>query len=361
MNLSSLLEKALRLEFLTLEEGIFLYQNAELPQLMDVANKIRFQLHPNKEVTWIIDRNVNYTNVCYSTCKFCNFHCSIKSDKAYITTREEYKEKIDLLFQLDGNQILLQGGMHPKLGLDFYADLFKSLKKDFPNLKLHSLGPPEIVHIAKKEGISVQETLQHLVNAGLDSLPGAGAEVLSNRVRKILSPAKCSVEEWLNVMKEAHKMDLITSATMMFGHIETLEERFLHLIYLREIQAQKQEKSRGFLSFILWPLQAENTQLKELFPEIKKVSALEYIKMLAISRIMLPNISNIQASWLTVGKQTAQICLHGGANDFGSIMIEENVVSQAGANYQFDSQGIQKAIQEAGFKAVRRNQNFESL
>ncbi len=359
MNTNHLIHKALNLEFLTLAEGLHLYHSLSLSALMAIANDIRHQLHPQPKVTWIIDRNVNYTNVCTSGCQFCNFYRSKNSKEAYITGIDEYKCKIDEMLQLGGDQLLLQGGMHPQLGLQFYTDLFKTLKNNYPDVKLHALGPPEVVHISKMEGISYEATLKALVEAGLDSLPGAGAEILSDRVRGIISKNKCNVQEWLDVMRAAHKMKIYTSATMMLGHIETLEERLQHLIFIREVQNEKVEDAPGFISFIPWPFQDKDTVLLKQYGVKNKVTADEYIRMIAISRIMLPNIRNIQASWLTVGKQTAQICLHGGANDFGSIMIEENVVSVAGADHQFDAVGIQKAINEAGFEAQRRNQRFE--
>ena len=257
--------------------------------------------------------------------------------------------------------MLLQGGLHPKLGMDFYENLFRQLKECFPEIKLHALGPAEIVHLSKLDKISYEEVLTRLTNAGLDSLPGAGAEILHDRVRKIISKIKCSTDEWLNVMRTAHKMNILTSATMMFGHIETIEERIFHLISLRNVQQEKPANSVGFISFIPWPFQDKDTVLKNKLKINNTVSGEEYIRMIAISRILLPNILNIQASWLTVGKEIAQLCLYAGANDFGSIMIEENVVSSAGANYQFDAKGIQQAITEAGFIPQQRNQKFESI
>lgn len=226
-------------------------------------------------------------------------------------------------------------------------------------LKLHALGPPEIAHIAHLENISYTEVLEHLIAAGLDSLPGAGAEILSDRVRKQLSPAKCSATEWLEVMRQAHRLGMVTSATMMFGHIETIEERLQHLISIRDLQSEKPAGTPGFLSFIPWPFQDEQTVLREKYGIQQNVSAHEYIRLIALARIVLFNVPNIQASWLTVGKETAQLCLHAGANDFGSIMIEEKVVSGAGAHNSFDSEGIQQAIREAGFVPARRNQKFE--
>jgi cyclic dehypoxanthinyl futalosine synthase len=361
MNTRYLLEKAASLDFLTLKEGLFLYNEVSTGELMFVANGIRKLKIPGNKVTWLIDRNVNITNVCISGCKFCNFHCSPKSKKAYITSIDQYIQKIDEMIKLGGDQLLLQGGLHPDLGLDYYISLFSDLKKLYPNVKLHALGPPEIVHLSMLSGKDYTEVLLSLRDAGLDSLPGAGAEILSDRVRKQVSKYKCNTEEWLDVMKIAHKMKLTTSATMMFGHIETLEERINHLILLRHVQHEKPTDSKGFLAFIPWPFQDEGTVLRKRLGVINKVSGEEYIRTIAISRIMLPNFDNIQASWLTVGKEIAQLCLHAGANDFGSIMIEENVVSAAGAQFKFDEQGIQQAIREAGFIPQRRNQQYEFI
>ncbi|HNP49992.1 MAG TPA: dehypoxanthine futalosine cyclase, partial [Bacteroidia bacterium] len=224
---------------------------------------------------------------------------------------------------------------------------------------LHSLGPPEIAHITKLEGSTHTEVLRALMDAGLDSLPGAGAEILNDRVRRLISKGKCSGREWLDVMRAAHKLNLTTSATMMFGHIETIDERFEHLVWLREVQSEKPQNAKGFIAFIPWPFQDEGTLLRRIKGVRNHVTGEEYIRMLALSRIMLPNIQNIQASWLTVGKEIAQLCLHGGANDFGSIMIEENVVSVAGAPHRFTSKGIQDAIREAGFIPQLRTQQYE--
>ncbi len=338
-----------------------LYESLPLAELMNIGHELRSRYHPGNQVTWIIDRNMNITNGCISGCRFCNFYRPVGDPSCYITPPEEYFRKILEMKKLGGNQLLLQGGMHPHLGLDFYIDLFLNLKKRFPDLRLHALGPPEIVHLSKMEKMNYLEVLENLVNAGLSSLPGAGAEILVDRVRKILSPVKCSAGEWLEVMKTAHRLNLTTSATMMFGHVETLGERFRHLIAIREVQELKPAKANGFLSFIPWPFQDSGTVLKEQYGVSNNTSPEEYIRMIAISRIMLPNISNIQASWLTVGKETAQLCLHAGANDFGSIMIEENVVSAAGASNKFDSNGIQSAIRDAGFEPQLRNQDFQLL
>ncbi|MDA9312387.1 CofH family radical SAM protein [Vicingaceae bacterium] len=360
MNTEDLLSKALKKEFLSAEEGQFLFTNAATSDLAFVANQLKIEKKGDEEVTWIIDRNANTTNVCLANCKFCNFFRIPGHKESYVTTIAQYKEKIDELIKYGGEQLLLQGGHHPDLGLEYYCGLFKELKSLYPTLKLHALGPPEIAHICKLEGLSHTEVLRQLKEAGLDSLPGAGAEILNDRVRRLISKGKCTGKEWLDVMRAAHQLDITASATMMFGHIETLEERFEHLVCLREVQSEKPEHSKGFLAFIPWPFQDDGTLLKRLKGVSNNVSADEYIRMIAISRIMLPNVENIQASWLTVGKEVAQICLHSGANDMGSIMIEENVVSVAGAPHRFTADGIQKAIREAGFKPQLRTQQYES-
>lgn len=360
MHLSELYKKALQLEFLSLEEGLYLYHNAPLPELMNIAHQIRnIKKNNSPYVTWIIDRNVNTTNVCVANCKFCNFYRIPGHPESYITDIETYKRKIQETFDLGGEQLLLQGGHHPELGLEYYVNLFKTLKELFPNLKLHALGPPEIVHIAQIGNYTYEYVLTELIKAGMDSMPGPGAEILNDRVRRIISNGKCSGQEWLDVMKVAHQLGLTTTATMMFGHVETIEERIEHLILIRDVQQQKPNHSKGFIAFIPWPFQDEGTLLNKVRKVKNQVTADEYIRMIALSRIMLPNIENIQASWLTVGKQTAQLCLYAGANDFGSIMIEENVVSAAGADHRFDAISIQQAIKEAGFIPLLRNQQYE--
>src|SRR6056297_533427 len=359
MKRKEIYKKALNLEYLSVDEGLYLYNNAPLDELIFISNTLKQYQKPGNIVTWQIDRNINITNACISQCKFCNFYRRPNDKDVYITSIEEYKTKIDELFKLGGSQILLQGGLHPKLKLNFYTNLFKELKTLYPKLKLHALGPPEIVHLARLEKKSYKEVLEALIDAGLNSLPGAGAEILCDRVRKSISPRKANTQQWLDVMREAHKLNIVTSATMMFGHVETKRERIEHLTAIRQVQSEKPENSPGFLAFIPWPFQDEGTVFQRQLDFKSKVSSEEYIKTIAISRIMLPNIKNIQASWLTVGKDIAQICLHAGANDFGSIMIEENVVSSAGADYKFDAEGIQVAIREAGFKPQLRNQQYE--
>lgn len=359
MNTAELLDRALQFDFLSIEEGLFLYNHASTAELMFTANELRKIQVPHGKVTWQIDRNVNTTNVCIANCKFCNFFRRPGHEDSYITDIETYKQKIEETFRFGGDQLLLQGGHHPDLGLKFYVELFSKLKQLYPDLKLHSLGPPEIAHIAKLDKLSHHEVLSALKIAGLDSLPGAGAEILNDRVRRLISKGKCGGKEWLDVMRAAHQLNLPTSATMMFGHVETLEERFEHLVWIREVQAEKPAETYGFVAFIPWPFQDDGTLLRKVRGITNNVSGDEYIRMIALSRIMLPNIKNIQASWLTVGKQVAQLCLQAGANDFGSIMIEENVVSAAGAPHRFTAKGIQDAILEAGFEPQLRNQRYQ--
>jgi cyclic dehypoxanthinyl futalosine synthase len=359
MHIDELLHRALLLEWLSPEEGVFLFENAPTAALMEAGNRLRKRQVPGNIVTWIIDRNSNTTNVCIANCKFCNFYRRPGHEEAYITTIEEYKTKIDELFRFGGEQLLLQGGHHPDLGLDYYCDLFRQLKSLYPTIKLHALGPPEVAHITKLERSTHTEVLRALRNAGLDSLPGAGAEILNDRVRRLISKGKCGAQEWLDVMRAAHQLGITTSATMMFGHVETNLERMEHLADIRQVQSEKPATAKGFLAFIPWPFQDEGTMLRKLSRARNNVTGDEYIRTIAMSRIMLPNVVNVQASWLTVGKKVGQICLYAGANDFGSIMIEENVVSAAGAKFRFTASGIQEAIREAGFEPRLRNQEYE--
>lgn len=358
MDIQQLLKRALKFEFLSAEEGVFLFKNAATTDLVFVANELRKIQKPDNKVTWQIDRNLNTTNVCIANCKFCNFFRIPGHDEAYITDIETYKTKIDETIKLGGDQLLLQGGHHPDLGLKFYVDLFKELKSLYPSIKLHALGPPEIAHITKIEKSTHHEVLKALKDAGMDSMPGAGAEILNDRVRRLISKGKCTGREWLDIMRVAHQLDITTSGTMMFGHIETIEERFEHLVWIREVQSEKSKSADGFLAFIPWPFQDDGTLLKRIKGISNNVTGDEYIRMIAMSRIMLPNIINIQASWLTVGKDVAKLCLHAGANDFGSIMIEENVVSAAGAPHRFTSKEIQEAIIDAGFQPQLRTQHY---
>ncbi len=358
MELANLYQRALDFDFLSVEEGIYLFEQAPLADLMHIADELRKKQVPHGKVTWQIDRNVNTTNVCIANCKFCNFYRIPGHAEAYITEMPVYRKKIEETLKYGGDQLLLQGGHHPNLGLDFYTATFRQLKQEYPTIKLHALGPPEVAHIAKLEKMGHHDVLKALKESGLDSLPGAGAEILVDRVRRLISKGKCGADEWLAIMHEAHKLGITTSATMMFGHVETIEERFIHLVRIREVQAMKPADANGFLAFIPWTFQDVDTLLTKIRGVHNLTTPDEYLRMIAISRIMLPNVKNIQASWLTVGKETAQLCLHGGANDFGSIMIEENVVSAAGAPHRFTYKTIQEAIKEAGFEPQLRNQQY---
>jgi cyclic dehypoxanthinyl futalosine synthase len=359
MNLEKLYNRALNFEFLSAEEGVFLFENAPLAVLMEIANQLRKEQVPHGKVTWQIDRNVNTTNVCIANCKFCNFYRVPGHPEAYITDIETYKRKIEETIRWGGDQLLLQGGHHPELGLKFYVDLFSQLKSLYPNIKLHTLGPPEVAHISKLEKSTHAEVLKALKEAGMDSLPGAGAEILNDRVRRLVSKGKCGAQEWLDIMRAAHQLDITSSATMMFGHVETILERFEHLVAIRQVQSEKPTHANGFLAFIPWTFQDVDTLLAKIRRAKNDTTSEEYIRMIALSRIMLPNIKNIQASWLTIGKEVAQACLYAGANDFGSIMLEENVVSAAGAPHRFTYKSIQDAIEEAGFEPQLRTQKYQ--
>lgn len=361
MDLKHLFDKALDLKSLTVEEGLELYERAPQEDLMFIGFELRKIHNPGNKVGWIADRNINTTNICFSMCSFCNFCRRKASTDAYITSLDEYRSKIDELYALGGDQILLQGGMNPDLGLDYYTGLFRKLRELYPSLRLHALGPPEIVYLSKKSHLSYSGVLTRLMDAGLSSLPGAGAEILSDRVRKIVSPAKATAGEWLEVMKEAHKLNLPTSATMMYGHVETKRERIEHLVRLRELQAMKPDGHYGFITFIPWPFRDKGTNLSLKMGIKSSYNGPDYIRLIALSRIMLNNVKHIQSSLLTVGKEIAMITLHSGADDLGSIMIEENVVSAAGSNNRFDENEIRSIIKEAGFDPAKRNQKYEFI
>ena len=358
-NIDDILEKALVGEELTRDEAYRLYDDAPLQLLCSVADTLRRSKVDDPEVvTWQIDRNVNITNVCKSGCRFCNFHCKPhEEEKAYITTMAEYRQKIDEAIAMGADQLLLQGGLHPRLGIDFYETLFRQIKREYPTLRLNALGAPEISHIAQISKLTTVEVLTRLHSVGLDTLPGAGAEILSDDVRRRISPAKPSAREWVRVMHEAHKLNIPTTATMMYGHVETPHQRVDHLITLRDLQALKPASSRGFTAFIPWVFCPTGTEL-ERSGVSPRFSATEYLRIIAMSRIVLHNIRNIQASWLTVGKDVAEIALHSGANDMGSIMIEENVVSSAGATTRFDKEAMMATIRRAGFTPRLRDQLY---
>lgn len=361
MLLSELYKRAETLEALSLTEALLLWNTAPLDELMAVAHRVRMLHIPEQRVTWQIDRNINITNACAAGCLFCGFHAGAGNLPLFTTTQDEYREKIKELLEKGGDQILLQGGLDPRMTLEDYEMLFRWLKQEFPAVKLHALGPPEIVFIAHQAHCSTQEVLKRLIAAGLDSLPGAGAEILNERVRKKISPRKATAAQWVAVMREAQSMGLLTSATMMYGHIETIEERIEHLLLLRNLQVESLQNGwRGFLAFIAWPYQGNGTRLAKMI-EYKPVTGTEHLRLTALARLLLTNIPHIQASWLTVGHEIAALSLWGGADDMGSIMIEENVVSATGTEYKMDAEGMMSLIRSAGFEPVRRNQAYEHV
>ncbi|MFN3505122.1 MAG: cyclic dehypoxanthinyl futalosine synthase [Caldimicrobium sp.] len=324
-----------------------------LPILGSLAQKMRFKLHPERIVTYVVDRNINYTNICISGCKFCAYYRAPNAPEGYVLSFNEIAKKIEETIALGGYQILLQGGLHPELTLEYFEDLFSFVKKRFPQIHLHALSPPEIIFLSKLHKISVDEVLERLIKAGLDSIPGGGAEILVDRVREKISPNKCSSEEWLYVMERAHLLGLKTTATMMFGHIETKEDILLHLFKIRSLQ----EKTQGFTAFIPWTFQPQNTALSH----IPKVGSAKYLQVLAISRIVLYNIPNLQVSWVTQGPKIAQLALDFGGNDFGSTMIEENVVASTGVCFRLSESEIRKYIEEAGYIPKRRKMDYTLL
>jgi cyclic dehypoxanthinyl futalosine synthase len=339
-------------ERLSPAEGMRLYEDASLLDLGKAADERRRFLHPDNQVTYIIDRNVNYTNLCVTACKFCNFYRPAKSNEAYTLSREVLAEKFSETVSMGGIQILLQGAVNPNLRIEYYEDLFRWTKANFP-LALHALSPEEVSFIARQEGLSIREVLQRLVDAGMDSLPGGGAEILDDEIRHRISPLKCSTDTWMNVMREAHALGLRTTATMVFGFGETPEHIIGHLERLRALQDQ----TAGFTAFICWPFQSEGTRLR-----LKDdTSAHRYLRVFSLARLYLDNFPNLQVSWPTMGPDIGQVALRFGGNDFGSAMIEENVVSQAGAVFKLSAEDIERRVRAAGFIPRQRNMRYELL
>lgn len=338
------------------EEALDIYKNAELVELGELANNIRRKYHPDSEpVTFIIDRNINYTNVCTAACRFCAFAYWPGDDRGYTNSYEVIYEKTKELSDLGGTQLLLQGGHNPELKIDYYEDLFKKLKSDFPHITLHALSPSEVDHICNVSDLNTEEVLKRLKAAGLGSIPGGGAEILVDRVRDVISPLKIKSDRWLGVMEEAHKIGLKTTATMMYGHAETLEERIEHMEKIRNLQ----DKYQGFTAFISWPFQRENNPVGE---EVKKdVTDIEYLRTQALSRVYLDNIPNFQSSWVTMGIHIGQIALSFGANDMGGTMLEENVVSAAGKLCKVSMEDIIHAIHKSGKDAAQRDTQYKVL
>ncbi|MEC7640612.1 MAG: cyclic dehypoxanthinyl futalosine synthase [Nitrospinota bacterium] len=336
-------------------EAVELFSVKDILILGNTASRLAKRKKPNKIVTYIVDRNVNYTNICVTDCTFCAFYRKKTDPDSYVLSFEEICTKIDETLELGGGQILLQGGHNIELSIDYFEDLFRRIKERY-NIKLHALSPPEIIHTSKISKIPVAETLKRLQAAGLDSIPGGGAEILVDRVREKISISKCTTDEWLDVMDQAHRMRIPTTATMMFGHIETLEERVEHLIRLR----QQQDKTGGFTAFITWPFQPGNNPLGAE-QDGQHVSGLEYLKTLAISRIVLDNFDNLQSSWVTQGPKIGQMALFYGANDMGSTMIEENVVREAGTSFRMSEPEICRLITDGGFIPKKRNMRYEYI
>ena len=334
---------------LSREEGIQLLATGELLELGVLADAVRMRKHPEGLVTYIIDRNVNYTNVCVAQCAFCAFYRDLPSKEGYLLSKQQLAEKIEETLALGGNQLLLQGGLHPDLGIEFYEELFQWMKASYP-IWIHGLSPSEVKHICRVSKLDTRRALERLIAAGLDSIPGGGAEILSDRVRAIIGQDKGTSADWLEVMEVAHELGLKTTATMMFGHVETLDERIDHLLSLRDLQ----DRTGGFTAFIAWTFQPSNTAIAR-----DELSSFEYLRTLAVSRVMLDNFPNVQASWVTQGAKIGQLSLRFGANDFGSLMIEENVVSAAGAHFRLTEAEIARNIEMAGFTPKRRTMHYE--
>lgn len=349
------------------ESALALLRSGDLLGLAAAANAVRRRLVPGSDVTFIVDRNVNYTNVCVSECRFCAFFATRDSAEAYVLTRGELARKVAETIDLEGTAILLQGGMHPDLKLDWYEEMLRSIKADHPSIHVHGFGPPEIVHIARLSGVATRDVLERLRAAGLDSLPGGGAEILVDRVRGHVSPKKATSDQWLGVMREAHALDVSTTATMMFGGIETLEERVEHLRRIREVQDDAVAAGHvGFRAFIPWSFQPGNTALAEdeyaaHGTGLEAASGWDYLRTLAVSRLYLDNVRNIQASWVTQGAKVGQVALAFGANDLGSTMIEENVVAAAGTRFMLARDELVRLVRDAGFTPVQRDTLYREV
>jgi cyclic dehypoxanthinyl futalosine synthase len=333
------------------EEFLRLEKEASLHQLGFLAHAVRLRLHPEPVVTYVIDRNINYTDICISACKFCAFFKAPEDGRGQVLSQAELAQKIIETQALGGTQILLQGGLHPDKPLEFYEDMLRSMKAT--GIHIHGFSPPEVVHFSRLSGLAIKEVLQRLMAAGLGSIPGGGAEILSDRVRQEMAPKKCTADQWIEVMEIAHGLGLRTTATMMFGHIETNEERLEHLQRIRDLQ----DRTGGFTAFIPWPFQPDHTPLAAV-RKIEKTTAVSYLRMLALSRIFLDNVHNIQASWVTQGPKIAQLSLFFGANDFGSTMIEENVVAAAGIRFRLSEEEIRALVIDAGFQPQQRLMDY---
>ncbi len=352
---------------LTPEQAVTLLEYGDLLELGAAAAAMRRRMVPGDEVTFIVDRNVNYTNVCVSECRFCAFFATAESSEAYVLSREDLAEKVAETLDLEGTAILLQGGMHPDLGIEWYESMLRDIKADHPSIHVHGFGPPEVFHMAKLSGITAREVLTRLHAAGLDSLPGGGAEILVDRVRGHVSPRKATSDQWLDVMRDAHALDISTTATMMFGGIETLAERVEHMSRVREVQDEAVAAGHvGFRAFIPWSFQPGNTALAEdeyaaRGVTLEAASGWDYLRTLAVSRLFLDNVRNIQASWVTQGAKIGQVALAFGSNDMGSTMIEENVVAAAGTRFMLARDELVRLIHDAGFTPVQRDTLYREV
>ena len=353
MSIETIADKVRQGGRLDRDEALALYLNAPTSLLGELADGIRARKHPERVVTYIIDRNVNYTNICVARCNFCAFYRPVGSGEGYVLGFDEIFRKIDETIELGGGQLLLQGGHNPDLPIEWYEDLFRAVKNRYPAFRLHALSPPEVIHLTRLSHLTVAQVIERLVAAGLDSIPGGGAEILVDRVRKVLNCyGKATADEWLGVMRQAHRAGLRTTATMMYGHVETVDERLEHMFRLRELQ----DETGGFTAFITWSYQPEHTELGGF-----EATGIDYLRTLALARIVLDNFENLQASWVTQGGKVGQLSLAFGANDMGSVMIEENVVRAAGDAYCMDEIEIVRNVENAGFAAKRRNMHYEIL
>ena len=356
--LAQAIEKARQGIRVDADEALALYQQAPLPLLGELANAVRMRRHPERVVTYIIDRNVNYTNVCVARCNFCAFYRPVGSGEGYVLGSEEIFRKIEETIELGGGQLLLQGGHNPDVPLEWYEDLFRGVKQRWPAFRLHALSPPEALHISRLAKLPVPEVISRLIAAGLDSIPGGGAEILVDRCRKLMNCySKATADEWIGTMRHAHLAGLRTTATMMYGSVETEAERIEHMMRLRALQ----DETGGFTAFITWSFQPPNTELGENESTSLEATGIDYLRTLATARLVLDNFDNLQSSWVTQGGKVGQLSLFYGANDMGSVMIEENVVRAAGASYCMDEVEIVRNVENAGFTAKRRNMHYEIL
>jgi cyclic dehypoxanthinyl futalosine synthase len=346
-------QKAYAGERLTFDDALILYQSTNLPLLAHLAQQVRFQKHPERVVTFIVSRNINYTNACWVQCKFCAFYRLPRSPEAYTLTNEEVLGKVEELVAVGGYDILIQGGLNPKLRIDYFERLFGDIKRHFPHVHIHGLSVSEILYMAKISKLSVEEALTRLQRAGMATIPGAGGEILVDEVREAIAPYKDRTDEWLGLMRTAHRLGMRSTATMMYGHVETVAHRIEHLVRIRELQ----DETGGFTAFAAWNFQPEKTQLHVA----RKASGLDHLKMMAVSRLMLDNVDNLQASWVTQGPKIAQVSLDYGVNDFGQTMMEENVVSAAGTKFFLSVQDICRLIRNAGYRPQLRNTYYDIL